>query len=453
MHATRHPALVLGALACGFVMASVDSTVVNVAAVSIGHTFGSSLGALTWIIDVYVLAFASLLLLGGSLATAFGNRRIYLLGMSVFLAASLVCAVSPDLVTLIIARAVQGAGAAMFMPSSLALLVSQFRESRRRARMLGVWSAMVAVSAAIGPTLGGLLVSAFGWRSIFLVNVPVVVAGIILTLRLIPDDRGTRRRLSPTGHFAVLISVASLAFLLIQGHSSQFRSPVVFWAVAALVAGVAVLIVQQRRTAHPVMPWALFRRRTFTIPNVVGFLFSGALYGCLYLMGLFFQDARGAPPLEAGLQLLPMTLCFPLGNIAYTRIHHRVSNSTIMSGCLLLAGAATLLLVRVDAATPYWYLAVALGIANSGAGLVTASMTAAVVDAAEDHAGFAGAVLNTNRQVGVLIGIAIVGLALQLNSNWYSGLHVSSAIVAGTYLVAGLAALSLTFHSRRMSNR
>lgn len=451
--APRHPALILTALASGFVMASIDSTVVNVAAVSIGRSFGSSLGVLTWVVDVYVLTFASLLLLGGSLATAFGSRRLYLAGMVVFLAASLACAAAPSPTMLIVARAVQGAGAAMFMPSSLSLLVARFTEPRQRARMLGLWSAMVATSSAIGPTLGGVLVNSFGWRSIFLINVPVVIAGITLTLRYIPNDPGIRRRISPLGHLALLIAVASAAFVLIQGNSTGFGAPIILVAAGVLVVSAATLVVQQRRSDHPVMPWPLFRIRAFALPNLVGFLYSGALFGCLYLMGLFFQNARHATPLEAGLQLLPMTICFPLGNVLYTRIHHRVSNPVIMTACLLLAGTATLLLIRVDPQTPYWYLAVALGLANSGAGLVTASMTAATVTAAGDqHANYAGAVLNTNRQVGVLIGVAVIGLVIQASSNWYAGLHLSLAILAGTYIAAGLAALTLAISTRGASN-
>lgn len=440
----RHPALILAALASGFVMASIDSTVVNVATVSIGQSFDASLEVLTWVVDGYVLTFASLLLMGGSLATALGSRRLYLTGMGVFLAASLGCAIAPDAVLLIVARAVQGAGAAMFMPSSLSLLVSQFTRPRQRARMLGLWSAMVAMSAAIGPTLGGILVSSFGWRSIFLINLPVVIVGTVLTRWVIPDDRGTRQRISVLGHLNLLVVVASAAFVLIQGHSSGFATPLILIVAGILILGTIFLILGQRGSRHPVMPWELFRNRGFATPNLVGFLYSAALYGGLYLMGLFFQNARHASPLEAGLQLLPMTVCFPLGNILYTRIHHRVSNAVIMAVCLLLAGAATLLLVGVEANTPYWYLAISLGIANSGAGLVTASMTAATVAAADDrHANYAGAILNTNRQVGVLIGVAVTGLVLQATSNWYAGLHLSVAIVAATYLIAGLAALTL----------
>ncbi len=440
----RHTALVLAALASGFVMASVDATVVNVAAVSIRSSFSSTLTGLTWVVDAYVLAFASLLLLAGSLATAFGSRRLYLLGMIVFLAASIACAGAPTQATLIGARAVEGVGAAMFMPSSLALLVGTFTEPGQRARMLGLWSAMVATSAAIGPTMGGVLVSAFGWRSIFLINVPVVVAGLLLTVRVIPATPGTGQRVSPVGNVLFFVVVASGAYVLIQGRSSGFGARTVIAAVAFLVIGGLILIVQQSGTVAPIMPWNLFARPAFAVPNIVGFLYSGALYGNLYLMGLFLQNARHVSAFEAGLQLLPMTICFPLGNILYTRIHHRVTNAMIMTTCLMIAGIATLLLLRAAPSTPYWYIAVTLGVANSGAGLVTASMTAATVQAAGDeHANHAGAVLNTNRQLGVLVGVATIGLVLQSTTNWYRGLHIALGIVAAGYLLASATALIL----------
>lgn len=442
-------ALVLAALASGFVMAAVDATVVNVAAVDIGRSLHTSLTGITWTVDAYVLTFASLLLLGGALATAYGSRRVYLVGMTTFLLASIGCALSPTGATLIAARSVEGAGAALFMPSSLALLVGIFGEPAQRARMLGLWSAMVATSAAIGPSVGGVLVSAFGWRSIFLVNIPVVIVGIALTLRVIPSTAGTGRRVSPTGHALFFAAVASASFILIQGHHSGFGAPQIFIAALVGATAAAALIAHQVRTSAAVMPWRLFARRSFGGVNAVGFLYSGALYGCLYLMGLFFQNARHDDALHAGLQLLPMTACFPLGNLLYTKLHHRMTNAVIMATCLGLAGVSTLFLLPVDAGTPYWHLAIILGIANSGAGLVTASMTAAVVAAAGDaHANHAGAALNTNRQLGVLVGVALVGLVLQSTTDRHRGLHIALGLVACGYLLAAVAALLTTSWAR-----
>ncbi len=448
----RHPGLVLVALASGFVMASIDSTVVNVAVVAIGAGLGGSLTEMTWVVDVYVLTFASLLLLGGSLATAYGSRRLYLAGMHVFLVASLGCAVAPTAPALIGARALEGVGAALFMPSSLALLVGMFPERRRRARMLGLWSAMVATSAALGPTLGGVLVATFGWRSIFLVNLPVVVGGVLLTHRVIPATRGGGGPVSPAGHVLVLAAVASGAYVLIQGHSSGFTSISVAGAAVLLVTSAVLLAAHQARTASPVVPWHLFTRPAFAVPNVVGFLYSGGLYGNLFLTALFLQDARHVSALHAGLQLLPATVCFPLGNLVYTRIHDRFSNASTMAFCLGLAGTATLFLLPVTSGTPYWYLAVVLCVANSGAGLVTASMTAAVAEAAGDHyAGYAGAILNANRQLGVLVGVAVIGLVLQGTADWYRGLHEALALVAAAYLMASATAFALARRTRHES--
>ncbi|WP_052663642.1 MFS transporter [Psychromicrobium lacuslunae] len=433
--------LVLAALASGFVMASLDSTVVNVATVAIGDDFGSSISSLTWVVDSYVLSFAALLLLAGSLATSFGSRRLYLIGMCVFLAASIGCATAPNEGWLIAARALEGLGAALFMPSSLALLIGTFTNPGQRAKMLGLWSAMVAASAAIGPTVGGLLVSSASWRSIFLINIPVVLLGIFLTLKVIPATKGNAVAISPLGHLLLLCTVAAAAYLLIQGHSTGLTDGSALAAIAIFFGGGGLLILQQRRSRAQLLPWRLFTRPGFAIPNIVGFLYSGSLYGSLYLMGIFFQEARHLSAFEAGLQLLPMTACFPLGNIIYTRIHHRVSNETIMMCCLLQAGVASLTLLFVQAGTPYWHIALALGLANSGAGLVTAAMTAATVKAAGDeHANHAGAALNTNRQLGVLVGIAVVGLVLQLNSDWYQGFHGAIWLIAAGYLLASLCA-------------
>ena len=345
---------------------------------------------------------------------------------------------------LIAARLAQGLGAALFMPSSLALLVRAFPEPRRRASMLALWSAMVAASGTLGPTLGGLLTSAFGWRSIFLVNIPVVAAGVALTLRAVEARPGTGLRINPVGNLLVFLTAGSGAYALIQGNATGFSAGSVRAALGILAVSAVLLVVQQRLTPRPVMPWGLFRRRAFTGANLVGFLYSGALFGNLYLMGLFFQNARHASPLAAGVQFLPMTICFPLANLGYGRLHHRVSDATIMGCCLGVAGLATLALTAVTPATPYAVIAVALGLANSGAGLVTASMTAATVRAAGDeHAGHAGAVLNTNRQFGVLLGVAAIGLTVHGAADWTQALRLGSAGIALAYLCASAAAFTL----------
>jgi DHA2 family methylenomycin A resistance protein-like MFS transporter len=433
--------LKITALATGFVMAALDVTVVNVAGASIQQDLRASLTELTWIVDGYVLIFSSLLMLAGGLANRIGARKIYLLGMAVFFVGSLGCTVAPNAPALVAARLVQGAGAALFMPSSLSLLVNSFPEKRQRTRMLGLWSAIVATSAGLGPTVGGLLVSTFGWRSIFLLNLPIGIVGIVLTRRFIAPTAGRVVKLAPAGHVLWILLLAALSYALIEGPQQGWATGKTLGAYVVLVIAAVLLLVRERRTDNPVMPWYLFRRPGFAGANLVGFLFNFALYGSMFMLGLFFQHARGASPFQAGLELLPMTIWFPLANVVYSRISARFANGPLLTLFLVVAGVAALTMVTVSTSTPYWVLAVAVGAANIGAGVISPGMTAALVDAAgPEHANVAGSVLNANRQIGTLVGIAAMGVVLGTVSDWNRGPALSFLIVGLAYLAAAAAA-------------
>ncbi|QTI71496.1 MFS transporter [Gordonia polyisoprenivorans] len=433
--------LILAALAAGFVMASLDVTVVNVAGADIQQYLGASLGELTWIIDGYVLTFASLLMLGGALANRLGARRLYISGMVVFFVASLACALSPSAGVLIAARLVQGAGAALFMPSSLSLLVFAFPEKRLRTKMLGLWSAIVATAAGLGPTIGGLLVGLFGWQSIFLINLPVGILGIVLTMRYIAPAAGREIRIAVPGHGLWIAALAALSFALIEGPRRGWVSGPVLTAYIVLIIAAAVLIGYERRVVDLVMPWELFRRKAFTGANSVGFLFNLALYGSMFMLALYLQHARGATPFEAGLQLLPMTIWFPLGNLVYSRISAKFSNGAMLTLFLVIAAVASLTMITVSSSMPYWLLALAVGIANIGAGIISPGMTAALVDSAgTEHANVAGSVLNANRQIGTLVGIAIMSVILSSANDWNSAAAVSFLVIGVAYATAAVGA-------------
>lgn len=433
--------LKITALATGFVMATLDVTVVNVAGATIQEDLGTSLTQLTWIVDGYVLTFASLLMLAGGLANRIGAKKIYLWGMAVFFLASLACAVSPTPETLIAARLVQGAGAALFMPSSLSLLVFSFPEKRRRTRMLGLWSAIVATSSGLGPTVGGLMVSAFGWESIFLLNLPIGTIGMVMTYRYIAavDSRATK--LAVPGHIIWIVALAAVSFALIEGPQLGWTAGPVLAAYALMVAAATLLTLRERRADNLVMPWQLFRGPGFSGANLVGFLFNFALFGSTFMLGLYFQHARGATPFQAGLELLPMTIFFPVANIVYSRISARFSNGVLLTTFLLIAGVASLTMVTISPSTPYWVLAVAVGVANIGAGIISPGMTAALVDSAgPENANIAGSVLNANRQIGSLVGIAAMGVILNSTSDWNHGAAVSFLAVGVAYLLGGISA-------------
>lgn len=442
--------LKITALATGFVMATLDVTVVNVAGATLQEQLDASLSQLTWIVDGYVLTFAALLMLAGGLADRWGARTVYLWGMAVFFLASLGCALSPDAGLLIAARLVQGAGAALFMPSSLSLLVHAFPDKRERTRMLGLWSAIVATSSALGPTIGGLMVSAFGWQSIFLLNLPIGAIGVLMTRRYIAPVAGRGTKPAVPGHLTWIASLAALSFALIEGPQLGWAAPPVLASYAVAVASAALLAIRERRAQNPVMPWQLFRGPRFAGANIVGFLFNFALFGTTFLLGLYLQHARGADPFRAGLELLPMTAFFPIANIVYSRISARFANGPLLTAFLLLAGAASLTMTTISPATPYWVIALAVGTANIGAGVISPAMTAALVDAAgPENANTAGSVLNANRQLGSLVGIAVTGVVLHTVAGWDHGAAVCFIAVGTTYLAGALFAWHLIARPER----
>ncbi|MGW0939746.1 MFS transporter [Streptomyces sp. NPDC002666] len=444
--------LKITALATGFVMATLDVTVVNVAGATIQEELQTTLTQLTWIVDGYVLTFASLLMLAGGLANRVGAKKIYLWGMGVFFFASLACALAPNPEALIAARFVQGAGAALFMPSSLSLLVFSFPEKRQRTKMLGLWSAIVATSSGLGPTVGGLMVSAFGWESIFLLNLPIGLIGMYMTYRYIEPVETRATRLAVPGHITWIVLLAAISFALIEGPQLGWTAGVVVAGYVVAAASATTLLVRERRAANLVMPWLLFRHSGFAGANIVGFLFNFALFGSTFMLGLYLQHARGASPFEAGLELLPMTIFFPVANIVYSRISARFSNGTLLTVFLLLAGFASLTMVTISPDTPYWVLAVAVGVANIGAGIISPGMTAALVDAAgPEHANVAGSVLNANRQIGSLVGIAVMGIVLNSITDWNHGAALCFLAVAIAYLLGGIGAWRLIARPERRS--
>ncbi|MGW0810252.1 MFS transporter [Nonomuraea sp. NPDC002799] len=427
------------ALAAGFVMASLDTTVMQVAGATIQQRLHASLSQLTWAVDGYVLTFAALLMLAGGLANRVGARRIYMWGMAIFGVASLAAALAPGIELLIAARLLQGVGAAMFMPSSLALLMRAFPDARERTKVLGVWSAIVSSSMALGPTIGGIMVGAFGWPSIFLINLPVGIAGMLLTRRYIARAEGDAQPLAAPGYAAVIVLLAGISFALIEGPQLGWTAAPVIGAIAAATLATVLLIGRERRTDNQVIPWTLFRAARFAGANAVGFLFNAAFYGTLFTIGLYVQHARGASPLQAGLQILPLTVFIPFSNIAFARISGRVATGPLLAVSFLVAGAASLALVTLSPSTPYWMLAVALSLTGVAGGLIAPALTAAMMNAADTrHANTAASVLNANRQIGSLIGIAIVGAVLAVTPDRTAGVALSFLLIGAAYIAGAL---------------
>ncbi|TJZ46130.1 MFS transporter [Streptomyces piniterrae] len=428
-------------LALGFVMASLDTGIMNVASSELHTRLGLSMSGLTWVVEGYVLAFAALLLLAGSLAKRFGARRIYLIGLAVFTAASLLGAAAPNGAVLVAARFAQGAGAALFMPSSLSLLMNAFPEPARRAKILGIWSAIISTSVGLAPTIGGLLVGTLGWRSIFLVNLPIGIAGLLLTRRVIAAIPARDSALGGAGHVLGLLALGSLSYALIEGPDRGWTSTWVLAAFAVAVLAAAGFVVRERTANAPILPVALFADSRFSAANVVGFLFNFAFYGALFVLGLFLQTARGSGPVTAGLQMLPAVLVIPFGNMLYARIGPRIGNRAALAGSLALSATGYLVLfLLVAPGLPYGVLAVVLALTNIGAGVSSPAMTGVLMEAAgREHTDIGSATLNANRQIGSLVGIAGMGAVLTGAGGGYQGAAYAFALAAGALAVAAVA--------------
>ncbi|MGW2416580.1 MFS transporter [Streptomyces tubercidicus] len=427
-------------LALGFVMASLDTGIMNVAANELRARLGLTMSGLTWVVDGYVLAFAALLLLSGSLAKRFGARRIYLIGLAVFTAASLLGALAPNGGVLVAARFVQGVGAALFMPSSLSLLMHAFPEPARRAKILGIWSAVVSTSVGLAPTIGGVLVGTLGWRSIFLVNLPIGLAGLLLTRRVIAAVPARGSALGGSGHVLGLLALGALSYALIEGSGMGWSAPLVLGAFTVAAVALAGFVVRERAARTPVLPVSLFADRSFAAANVVGFLFNFAFYGALFVLGLFLQTAREASPVTAGLQMLPAVLVIPFGNVLYARFGLRVGNRTALTASLVLSAAGYVLLFLLLApGLPYWVLAVVLACANFGSGISSPAMTGVLMAAAgREHADIGSATLNANRQIGSLVGIAGMGAVLTGAGGGYQGAAYAFALTAAALVAAAV---------------
>ncbi|WP_413187908.1 MFS transporter [Paraburkholderia sacchari] len=461
------PALmrVVGTVSVGFVVTQLDVTIVNIALARIATDLHANVARLQWIVDAYTLAFAVLMLSGGVLGDRYGARRIYAAGLVAFALASLACGLAANPALLIAARALQGAGAAAMLPNSLALLNEACRHERSlRARAVGFWTAAGAISIAAGPIAGGLLIAAFGWRSIFLVNLPLCAAGLAATLAWIPASRNASsvaanpaandanpagapaqrpRSLDLRGQLLAIVALTAFTGAVIEWRPLGFAHWAVWGGfVLAFVAGAAFVALEARIEA-PMLPLAMLRNRIFSTAVLFGVCVNLTYYGTVFVLALFLQHARGQSPLQAGLTFIPLTGGFLLSNIASGHVVARYGTRLPMIGGALVAGLGYALLIPVDANTPLIALLAAFLLIPSGMGLAVPAMTTTVLASVEPaRAGTASALLNTARQAGGAVGVAAFGALTGSGAaaQVVSGLHADTAISAMLLLVAaGLA--------------
>jgi DHA2 family methylenomycin A resistance protein-like MFS transporter len=444
------PALgrVLATVSVGFVVTQLDVTIVNIALPRIGADLHADVAGLQWVVDAYTLAFAVLMLSAGALGDRFGARRMYACGIVLFALASLACGLALDATMLVAARAVQGIGAAAMLPNSLALLNQSFgHEPTLRARAVGLWTASGAISIAAGPVAGGLLIAAFGWRSIFLVNLPICAAGLLATLLWIPrpqsaprEATGAARGIDPGGQGLAIVALTAFVAAVIEWRPLGLGHPLVAGGfVLALLAAVAFVLVEAR-VARPMLPLSLFGTRTFSAAVLFGICVNLTYYGTVFVLSLYLQRVRGYTPLQAGLAFLPLTGGFLVSNVASGWVVGRYGVRVPMILGAITAGLGYGLLHLIDAGSPLIALLLPFLLIPSGMGLAVPAMTTAVLASTEARrAGTASAVLNTARQAGGAVGVAAFGALAggAAATQIVAGMQAATAISVGL-LVLGL---------------
>ncbi|MEU5533379.1 MFS transporter [Streptomyces sp. NPDC020362] len=432
------PALVLFAALLGFALITLDASVVNVALPAIGSALGGGLSGLQWVVDAYTLAFAALMLSTGAFADRAGASRAYALGIAVFTLASAACGLAPDLPALIGARVVQGAAAAAVLPASLSLVRQAYTDPARRARAVAAWAAGGSVAVALGPVAGGALTTAWDWRGIFFINLPLGAVALALLLRA-PRSQRRPAPLDLPGQLTAVLALTALTFAVIEGGTAGIAAFVV--AVAAAVLFVRV----ERRQPHPVVPLGLFRDRAVRVAVAAGAACSVAFYGMVFVFSLFFQQVQGRSALYTGLMFLPMSGLIAVTNVVSGKLAGRYGPRLPMLLGQALALVGLLGLLRVDAGTPAAAVAALLVPMALGCALTVPPLTAVMLDAVPaERAGLAAGVLNAARQVAGGLGIAVFGALVA--GGFVAGLRAS--LILGAALFAVTFALSFRLAGR-----
>jgi EmrB/QacA subfamily drug resistance transporter len=436
---------VIAATVLGSAMAAIDGTVVGIALPSIGREFHASLGTLQWVVTGYTLTLAAFLVLGGSLGDRFGRRRVFLVGVVWFVLASTACAAATGPVMLIVTRLLQGTGAALLTPGSLAIIQAAFdREDRGRA--IGAWSGLGGVATAAGPLLGGYLVAVASWRWIFLINLPVGVAVLVLSARHVPESRDpdAPSHVDVAGAALAVVALAGATFALIEGPARGWGPLAVSSLIVGVAAGVGFVAVE-RSSPNPMVPLSMLRVRQFSVTNLVTFVVYAALGGVLFLLPVQLQVVDHYTPLESGIALLPLTVVMLLLSARSGRLAARIGPRLQMSVGPVVVGLGLALLGRTATDSSY-VTGVLPAVLVFGLGLAAtvAPLTATALSALPgEHAGLASAVNNDVARLGGLIAVAVLPALAGMHGSVYlqpaalAADFRTAVLIAGAWCAAG----------------
>jgi len=412
--ATLRP--VLFTMCLGVLMAQVDTSVVNLALTQIGAALHAPVNVLQWVVDAYNLVYASLLLTSGTLSDLYGRRLIFALGVGIFTIGSLICGLAPSDAILIAGRAVTGLGAALLLPTSLAILAVTYTDSAERAHAIGIWASCYGLALAIGPTLGGLLVQAAGWRSIFLMIVPVSLLALVMTLKALPESKNPEgRHLDLPGQLLAIVAFSTLTIAAIEG--PQWRAPTIALCLGvSLLAAISFAAVESR-TEGALLPLAILRRRGLCVAMAVASLMTFGMYGMLFLVPLYLQQQHGASVVAAGLDLLSLSLIYVLVSQYSGRLATRFGPRILMTAGMALLGAGLFFLSAVSVETSLAIIEANLAILGIGLGLNTGPVNSvAVASVPAARSGTASGLLNTARMIGATLGVAILGAVFAIHA-------------------------------------
>jgi len=435
--------LTLAAMSLGYGVVQLDVTIVNTALNSMGSALGGGVSELQWVVSTYTIAFAALILTAGALGDRLGAKKIFMVGFSVFTAASLACALAPTSAILIAARAAQGVGAAILVPNSLALLNHAYPDAKERGRAVAMWAAGASLALTAGPLVGGALITLVGWRSIFLVNLPIGLAGLWLTWRYATDTARTARELDLPGQATAIAALGALAAAIIEGGRLGWSNAWVIAGFAAFVVFATLFVVQERRAHVPMLPLSLFTHRMFALTSLLGLLVNIAVYGLLFVFSLYFQEINGLSPLMTGFAFVPMmAVVFPV-NLLAPRLAERIGARAVIAIGASISAAGCVALLGIAPGTSYWAIGPQLVAIGAGLGLLVPPMTSTLLGSVEkSRSGIAAGVLNSARQTGSALGVALFGSFIGHNDTFLVGARV--ALVVSTVLLVA-AAVSMAF--------
>lgn len=407
----RRKTVILVSCCLSLLIVSMDATIVNVAIPAVRSDLHATPSQLQWMVDVYTLVLASLLILAGATGDRFGRRRVFQIGLTVFALGSLLCSLAPNIETLIVARLLQAIGGSMMNPVALSIVSQVFTGPVERARALGIWGSVVGIAMSLGPIVGGLLIETVGWRAVFWINLPICATAIILTAVFVPETKSTTmRNIDPIGQTLAVAFLFGIVFAMIEGPALGWTNPRTLIAAVVAVAAFAVFLRYESHRLDPFIDLRFFRSIPFTAATVTAVSAFAGWGAFLFMMSLYLQGERGYSAMETGLIYLPIAI----GALLFSPLSGRMVGRFGARPSLLIAGvlitAASAMLSFLTATTPVWELLIVFAVFGIGFSMVNAPITNAAVSGMPlERAGAASAVTSTSRQIGVSIGVALCG--------------------------------------------